>query len=465
MIVSKMTHHRQPLTQNSMKTISGTFRTDHLALLFPQISPFILDEEKLAGFVKRHFQGAAQSFQIQINDERVSVVWTAPRAGAEAEALNREALALAKSRHYERAAELWRKAILLYKDEPDYHYNLSLTLVEMKQFIKALDRCKEALNICPIYYRACFVLGSLYSKQRQFEASEQYLRQGLLLQPDNTTALVNLGAVLTVQRKYDDAVHTFEKTVALSPKDSKAYLGLGKVYVMQNDFDNAARCFKAVIKIDPNGRLGQIAQTSLAALPIMKEGSDGTAAPGDADRLYANAYNAYLHGNYAAAVDLYADYLKIKPRDEHAWSTMAACRLRLGQKSESIQAINNAIQLSPGTAALHKQAGIIYDAFDMPSELEHEAQRALELGKQDSVTITLLGIAKLKSNQTQESIRILQDAVDKNPNNLKARFYLSKAYLVLNQKELAKQNLEEILWSQTASPLKEMARAMLKEMK
>lgn len=451
------------MTQNNLKTLSGTFRTDHLALLFPQISTFIFDEEKLVGFVKRHFQGAAQSFQVQVKDEHVNVSWIVARANPEAEMLNREALTLAKSRQYERAAELWRKAILLHKDEPDYHYNLSLALIEMKQFIKALDRCKEALNICPIYYRACFVLGSLYSKQRQFEASEQYLRQGLLLQPDNTAALVNLGAVLTVQKKYDEAVRTFEKSVALSPKDVKAYLGLGKVYVMQNDFDNATRCFKAAIKLDPNGRLGQIAQTSLAALPsmVMSE-NENTTVPVDSDRLYANAYNAYLLGNYAAAVDLYSDYLKIKPRDANAWATMAACRLRLGQKAESILAINNAIKLSPGTAALHKQAGIIYDAFDMPSELEREAQRAIELGKQDSVTITLLGIARFKNDRTQESIRIFQDAISKNPNNLKARFFLAKSYLMNNQKELAKQNLEEILWAQAASPLKDKARELLK---
>jgi tetratricopeptide (TPR) repeat protein len=449
----------------NLKTFRASIALDHLQEMFPQIETLRFQQEQLTAFIKRHFKGSAQVFKVDLHDEKVLIEWGISKPSEEVETLNHNALNLAKNRQFEQAAELWRKALILHKDDPDYHYNLGLALFELKNYLKGLDRCKEALAICPVYYRAGFVLGSIYSKQRQFDAAELYLQQGLLFQPSNVMALVNLGAVNSIQKKYDSAIRAFEKAIALSSKETKAYLGLGKLYSLQKDFENANRCFKIVVKLDPDGRLGLIAQNSILNIPAAGNiNNQSSTSQIDIDQLYTKAHHSFLTGDYALSEKYYKEYLKSKPRDANAWSALATSQLRLGHREHAVHAIESAIKISPSKAAFHKQAGIIYDAFGMAAESGNAAQRAVELGKQDSVTMALLGIAHYRNDHLQESIRILQDAVSRNSNNLKARYYLAKALKDSGQRDLAKQHYEEILWSQSSSPLKEKARAEISEL-
>jgi tetratricopeptide (TPR) repeat protein len=447
-----------------LKTFRASVELDHLQQLFPQIEAMRFRHDQLTAFIKRHFKGSSQVFNIDIQDDNVLISWSISKASEEIERLNQNALQLAKNRQFEQAAELWRKAIILHKDDPDYHYNLGLALFELKNYLKGLDRCKEALAICPVYFRASFVLGSIYSKQRQFDAAELFLRQGLLFQPSNIMALVNLGVVNSIQQKYESAIRAFENAIAISPKEIKAYLGLGKLYSLQKDFENANRCFKIVIKLDPDGRLGVIAQNSILNIPAADSNEQSDLSHNDIDQLHAKAHQSFLNCDYALSEKYYKEYLKSRPRDANSWSALATSQLRLGYKDQAVHAVESAIKISPSKASFHKQAGIIYDSFGMIAESGLAAQRAFELGKQDSVTLALLGIAHYKNDHLQECVRILQDSVSRNPNNLKARYYLARALKDSGQRDLAKQHYEEILWSQSSSPLKEKARAEIKEL-
>ena len=143
---------------------------------------------------------------------------------------------------------------------------------------------------------------------------------------------------------------------------------------------------------------------------------------------------------------------------------MSACKLYQGEKEEAIYAVKKAISLQPNKAVFHKQAAIIYDACDLVAESGQEAQKAIDLGKQDSVTLALLGKSFFVLGQIQESARFLQDAVKSNPNNLNARFYFARALDKLEQKDAAKEQFEEILWCKTESSLKEKVKMELQRL-
>jgi len=343
---------------------------------------------------------------------------------------------------------------------------LALAFFEIKNYTKSLERCIELVNYCPVYYRAHFLLGSIYSKLRKFSEAAESLKHGLVFQPQNTAALVNLGAVLSIQRQTQEAVIVFEKAIAVSPKEIKAYLGLGKLYAAQNDNENANRCFKVVIKLDPDGKLGGIARNSLLPEKTDVEADlPGAAAEiKDSDDLYSHGYQSYLSCDYFAAKSYFLRYLQSNTRDHKVWAILATCQLRCGEKDAAMASVEKALVLNPKNASLNKQASIIYDACGRPRESGETAQRAFELGKSDSITLTLLGISKAQNGANPESVRMLQDAVQKNPNNLRARYNLALMLSELGQRETAKQHLEEILWADSDSPLKEKARSVLNKL-
>ena len=253
-----------PAPLDALKTYSVTIAAVELNKLYPDLD-FSNESDKriVLSRIEEKYRGGGDRLELAWYNRDLRLIWGVAPTAPEAEQLNREALAKTKQKSFEAALALWRKAIEWSPRDPDLHYNMGLVFFESKEYTKGLDKCIETVRLCPIYARAYFVLGSLYSKMRQFVQSERFLKEGLLLQPANVMALVNLGAVYSIQKNYGEAIRSFEKSIAVSPKEVRSYLGLGKVYMAQGDMDNAGRCFKAVLKLDPDGKFAEIARKSL----------------------------------------------------------------------------------------------------------------------------------------------------------------------------------------------------------
>lgn len=412
-------------------------------------------------FCNSRYKGQSVYFNTLMLNDELQISWGVQKNSQEIEILNKEALSLVKKKQFDQAIALWQRAAKENLLDPDFHYNLSLAFIEKKDYNLGIRKCLDAIKICPIYFKAYFVLGSIYSKMRKFDDAKKNIKQGLIFQSGNILALINLGAVYSIIKEHNNAISMFEKAISLSPKESKAYLGLGKIYASQNDFENANRYFKAVIKIDPASKLADIAKKSmvlsdnLSSEPSVKNDQQSKK---DADRLYSKAYLAFISTDYKKSIEIYAEYLKIRSNDANAWSTLASCQMRLGKTSDALVSIQKGIRFNPNKAAYYKQAAILYDIDNNPFDAGKNALKAYELGNQDSVVLTLIGISRFHEKQFQESVRLLGEAVNLNANNLKARYHFAIVLKALGQRDAAKEQCEEILWSKNSSPLKEKAR-------
>jgi tetratricopeptide (TPR) repeat protein len=454
-----MTDQQPPI--DTLKTFSITIAASELNKLYTDLDlGNESDQRMLLSRLQERYRGGGDRLELAWYNRDLRVTWSVAAPSPEAEQLNREALDKTRQKSFEAALALWRKAIEWSPRDPDLHYNMGLVYFESKEYTKGLDKCIETIRLCPIYSRAYFVLGSLYSKMRQFAQSERFLKEGLILQPANVMALVNLGAVYSIQKNYGEAIRAFEKSIAVSPKEVRSYLGLGKVYMAQGDMDNAGRCFKAVLKLDPEGKFAEIARKSLRMVTpeIPADTSGAPVSDENFEAICAEGFKAYIAGDYVTAVAFYQRYLAQRAAESDIWASLASCQIRLGQGDAAMDAIRNAIKYAPNKPALYKQAGIIFDACERDSEAGQYALKAIDLGKQDSVTLTLAGKSLLQTGKPQEGLRYLADAIKVNPNNLHARFYYAQALKSTGDLETARQNLEEILWSKVETPLKDRAR-------
>jgi tetratricopeptide (TPR) repeat protein len=405
--------------------------------------------------LKERFKGKSQHFEVSIVGPKIEIKWAIPKNPPEVEGLNKKAIQFARKKDFTNAFESWQNAIAKSPADPDYRYNLGLALYESKEYQRCVEQLEETVSNCPLYYRAYFVLGNIYSKMRQFESAAMNLKKGLLFQNGNISGLINLGAVYSIQKQFKNAVPVFEKCISLSPKESRAYLGLGKIYAIMGDADNANRCFKAVIKIEPDGKLGAIAKRSL----LIKSQIDNDTADTNlsADALYSEGYQAYIKGDYQSTVKYYKSYLKINPNDVDILAALASSQLRLGDFVSAMSLIERAIGINSNKPALFKQAAIIYDVSGRGDKAKIAAEKALEMGKRDSVILTIMGKSFAANGKGQESLKFLSEAIKLNPNNINARYHLARTLSMMGQKDSARQNFEEILWSKFETPLKEKA--------
>jgi len=458
----------QPMTlKKKLKVIRVNFDIEQFTDFYQELEEYNLaDKASIESFIADQFQGAAQKFDVRFENNMIFLTWGMPKEHTPADDHNKRALSFARNNQASEAIREWQKAIEINPLDPDFHYNLGLALFQKNNVKEGIHHCQQTLQICPIYYKAYFVLGSSYSKIRKYTEAEEYLRKGLIFDPDNVMALVNLGAIYSINKNNQNAIATFERAIQRSPKEIKAYFGLGRVYANERDYENANRCFNAVIKIDPEGKLGLLAKRSLHKSSSNEPKQAQTTQINkqqviqehkDVNNLMVEGYEYYLNGEYDKAHNFYSQYLEYKSDDADVWSSSGACLFRLDQVEKAINMVRKAIEINPGKPYFYKQLAIYYNTNNEPNKAGEAAHKAFTLGKRDSVVLSILGIAKAEQKQSQEAIRFLQEAVNADGNNLKARFHLAKVLKSIGQVETANQQFEEIMWSKVNTHLKNEA--------
>ncbi|MBN1999895.1 tetratricopeptide repeat protein [candidate division KSB1 bacterium] len=453
-------------TKRQHKTISVDMELLGILEDYPDIKEKLENQPDadLATLLQEKLAGTGDSIQVTVNGPKAHIVWAVNPAPVQAEQLNRQALQLAQKKEYMEAVDLWKKVLDIYSNDPDVYYNLALVYHEMKMFHQSLDCCIRTIAICPVYYRAFNLLGSIYSKMRRFDKAEEYIKTSLRFSVNNLQALVNLGAVFSILKKYSDAVKAFEKAISINPKEARAYLGLGKVYMISNDYENARRCYTAVLKLDTSGKLGQLAQSAIQMIDQQNLPEKDNTKKNETDmdqNVNIKGYEYFLKNDLKNAVQEYQYHLQQYPNDSEAWASLANCQIRAGQSKEAIESIQKAISIVP-KGGYYKQAAIILDACGLVNEAGGAAQKAHELGKTDSITKTLIAKNLVKSGKLEEAMRYLQEAIQLNSSNITARFQFAQLLKKLGHLEASKQQFEEILWCKNDSPLKELAQKEIK---
>ncbi|MFQ5706179.1 MAG: tetratricopeptide repeat protein [bacterium] len=418
----------------------------------------------IAQFCQQKYSGEGK-LDIQLNDYQVTLKWLQPKVDSRAEFLHKEALSLARQKQFAKAINNWVKAIAVNSTDPDYYFNLGIAFFEQKNYQESIENLKKAISLCPIYHKAHLVLGTIYLKTRKYKESEQHLKESISFKPNNALTYLNLGAVYSILRRYEDGIRMFTKVIELSPREARAYFGLGKVYLLQGQTQKAQECFNSVIECDGKGNLSNLAKRTLASIStnrdnLSSEGID----PKNVEQYYQEGYKAFLFSDYDRAIEQYNNYLKVKPQDDFVWSSLGEACLRAGKVEQAVAAFKTAIKQNPGKGLYYKEIALALDFQGKSKEAVECLRKAKGLGKEDSITCTILGKNLIRLNNYADAIVNLEKALKINITNLVAKYYLAVANAQNGDANDAINYLSEIIKSPINSPLKVEAEKLLKDL-
>ncbi len=412
----------------------------------------------------------AGELTIEIANRQAQFKWILPVVVDEAEKLHKEALKLAKSRDFSSAITLWIKAISLNAIDPDYYFNTGIAFFEKKEYREAIENLEYAFQLCPIYYKARLILGTVYLKMRKFEKAENHLRESISFNHTNTLALLNLATATSVLKKYADGIAIFNKIAELNPKEVRAFFGLAKIYSLQNNIHQANICYQKVLKIDPKGPLAPHAKRLIipentATKELKTNSAINVSDYANLDEMFSEAYSAYLFSDYKLSANLYKKYVSSKPDDEQAWYSLGEASLRCGFVETALNAFQKASQLNPAKGLYNKQVALCLDYLDRHVECLERIEKACNQGKADSMALTLYGKALIDNNKAEEAVEQLNKALKRNKQNIAAEFHLAQAYSLLGKTDEAAEHLYWILNSKIKTPLKAKAERLLSSIK
>lgn len=229
----------------------------------------------------------------------------AEEAKRNADAYNREGVALVMEGSYGKAVEIFDKALALNPghvgaafnrafafqkmgrlDEAEAGYERLLEMADMARarFMlgviyekrgenrKAIETFEQVLEKDPGNSRAkerieklkeeektaedLIKEGSLHMEERRHERAVYYFGKAVLKSPDDFKTHFNLGLALLSMGRYDEAVEEFNKTLAINDL-TRAHLMLGFTYMKRGDVESAMEEFRLVLEKEPDNELAK----------------------------------------------------------------------------------------------------------------------------------------------------------------------------------------------------------------
>lgn len=201
-----------------------------------------------------------------------------------------------------------------------------------KQYSKAIEYYKLALDIRPDHAMSTRALGHLYMKTEKLDLAREYLERAAVLDPKYPEAQYNLGIFYAKIKETDKAISHYLKTLELDPKYADAYYNLGNIFTDKKEYSTAIGYYQKCLSLNP---------------------------------LFYDAYynlgNALFRTNqFEAAAKAYSNASKIKPTYTNAFHNLGLTYVKLNKLDLAKEALLSALKLNPN----HKQSKSLLAKLD-----------------------------------------------------------------------------------------------------
>ncbi len=131
------------------------------------------------------------------------------------------------------AIDMNRRAICLFPQNVELHYNLGIAYASAGQRALAISEYKEAIRCDHTFSNAYANLGKELALDKDWASASEAYQQSLDLGPDETALRYALCNALIQLRRTNEAIAEFKTILQTNPKDAEGYFQLGRAYLIQ----------------------------------------------------------------------------------------------------------------------------------------------------------------------------------------------------------------------------------------
>jgi serine/threonine protein kinase/Flp pilus assembly protein TadD len=177
-----------------------------------------------------------------------------PRPEPQVGELLSEADRLREAGQYQKAVELYDRAIANLPDVAEAQWGRCYSLNRLQQFGEAIAACNKALALKPNYPEALWSKGAaLEQQQNPLEALKLYER-ATALKPDFADAWINQGVALQKLNRPQEALAALDKAIALKPDSADAWTTKGAAFWELGRYDQAIAAMDKALEIQPDNQ-------------------------------------------------------------------------------------------------------------------------------------------------------------------------------------------------------------------
>ena len=141
--------------------------------------------------------------------------------------------------HFSQAEQLFRQALQLEPENPDYHFELGNLYIQAKELRLARTEFEQTLMIAPSHLAAHYNLGLVHRELGFPGDAREEFRRVLQLDPSNIKAMLQIGYLYQDEGFYEEAREAFEEAYQMDitnpePRQALEELGDAKQQAEEN---------------------------------------------------------------------------------------------------------------------------------------------------------------------------------------------------------------------------------------
>jgi tetratricopeptide (TPR) repeat protein len=338
---------------------------------------------------------------------------------------------------YKAAIKVCQELVRIRPYEPQYHYHLGKAYLNDGQIDAAVEHFQTALKIYDKYQSARRALAEIYKYQKKLDDAATEYREILALNPPDAIRIRgNLADIYLKLAQYEEAAEQCEIILQTNPDDMKIREALASIYFEIGRYEEAILMSQRILQQDSNNAS---AHEVLARVYIQQEKYDAATAqcqeilrthPDDIDIL-AMLGSLYLAmENADEAIRILKKVLNNKPDNEDANYWIAMAYEIKGDLDNAVKYMRATIRINPKRHEAYNALGYFFaDRGINLSEAVRLIQQALDVEPENGAYIDSLGWAYFQLGRTDDALTELEKAIKYFPDSAEILDHLGEVYL------------------------------------
>ena len=353
-----------------------------------------------------------------------------------------EALKAEKVYQMEQAALHYQEVVQYDPEAERFHEKLVRLLLRTGQLDKAILAGQNALSSFPENEEILMTLGDILASRRQLEQSINYYDRVSQSAPENARAPFLKGVILEELERFDQALEEYKKAVLLEPNNPLVQFYIGRAYLRANQLQKAEKSLEKAVSLKPNligarhhlawvlERQGRTIEALKEYGLLLKLTPDNEHIKNRVSKLHSSGALGQNHsGGFEAIPSGLAKQINVHMRIATIFFEQTLYMKALDEFQLAL-AVGDYKDPHVLMARIYETHGRLDKAVEEFEKLRKLEPKSLEI---------LLYTARLYSlmKMTQNSVALLNEAVQMEPENDQLQHSLSLAYMAQGENEKA----------------------------
>jgi len=320
-----------------------------------------------------------------------------------------------------------------------------------KEFVKAEDSLKKAIQIQPENKDTYKALYGFYISRKQFSEAETVLNDLVQKNPNDADPLILLSSFQMARGKNQEAEDILLKALDIDPKSINTHMVLARLMLQQKKTDEAEKYFKAALEIEPENFA---VKNTYAEFHFSRQDTEKALAI--VDEILAKRPNympsSILKGkilvsrnDHQKAVDLFQSLLKEDPNSANLNFLLGSTLFEMNDLNQSKTYLLKALEKDPELSQARLMISDIQYRQGNLDLAEQNIKKVLAAFPDNYNANIISGNIAMANRQFDAAKTIFSDMIRQNPDNPAAYFRLGVINHTLKENEKAIDNFNAAL--------------------